>query len=671
MENLARCRPRSCTFPCMVKQNTDRKAMENLRSKERIHSWPFLDSIREPGFLPSAANIAQASWNSSVSLGLTCDRPRTHVVPPESYLQKRSTEFLGSSDNFSEKEYLAHAATSLSEEAPPPQPPPPQTRSSQCDVAESPTLTYQPCRSMPIPHAPRDLPHRGGYDDLRHEYTLKEALELLPNEIRNSSNRFILDSSTGRIIPACSDIRHEQIFPDTEVSQNGIDRCEWLQNQFYGQNVEQNRTWHEPRIQCGNKAKHPTAKLVTKVVKQLTWIFFKLFKGPSGPSEQVDSVETCPPVGPRQFRRRAPPFQNVEPSDPFGEQVSLLAQNGREERDACQSTPKIARRLSITGSFGPTLAQSIEEATRTPKSADTAAPSSFRAHLHQPVPSASTVPLTRQTTRIVRFQEPEGRRCRPHLPIEISHSPSNLSSARTRGLPRQPRSPPPRPTSSLSDPRPDTNLSLRGGCLPTPRTRHPPPHHRVDPGRRPANNVRVPPGLWYLAGGRPVLRDKPDQPCYHGQPKPRRRFKSQRGLDQVDNSQRVPNAQPCEPLTFGHLRTWKQNSRPADRLNPQTGYMEPVYRPFWHEFAYSVSRGKVGTKRPRRELGVGQPYSAHGQGMAGGGDDVNGSRPTDIGQDGMGRGEPDPAMSMGTGRDDSQYDMSGGLGPDGAAGRAA
>jgi hypothetical protein len=186
------------------------------------------------------------------------------------------------------------------------------------------------------------------------------------------------------------------------------------------------------------------------------------------------------------------------------------------------------------------------------------------------------------------------------------------------------------------------------------------------------NNVRVPPGLWYLAGGRPVLRDKPGQPCYHGQPKPRRRFKSRRGLDQVDNSrQRVPNAQPCEPLTFGHLRTWKQNSRPADRLNPQTGYMEPVYRPFWHEFAYSVSRGKFGTKRPRREPGVEQPYYAHGQGMAGGGDNANSSRPTDIGQDGMGRGEPDPAMGMGTGRDDSQDDMSGGLSRDGAAGPAA
>jgi len=115
-----------------------------------------------------------------------------------------------------------------------------------------------------------------------------------------------------------------------------------------------------------------------------------------------------------------------------------------------------------------------------------------------------------------------------------------------------------------------------------------------------------------------VLKDKPGQPCYHGQPKPKWRFKNRRGLEEVDLSHhRVPNAEVCEPLKFGHLRKWKQ-SRPAGHFNLQTGHMEPVYRPFWREFTYSASRGKVGSKRPRPQHGAEEAYYSHEQGMAGG-----------------------------------------------------
>lgn len=124
---------------------------------------------------------------------------------------------------------------------------------------------------------------------------------------------------------------------------------------------------------------------------------------------------------------------------------------------------------------------------------------------------------------------------------------------------------------------------LRGGCL---------PNAGFFPTRgRPRDEDPVPPVLWYLAGGRPVHRDRVHSPCYHGQPKKRKGAREQR----------TPNDEPCERLTFGYLRRWKQASRPTDRRNSQTGESERVNRPFWHELAYTMSGGRVATMRLRSE----------------------------------------------------------------------
>lgn len=94
--------------------------------------------------------------------------------------------------------------------------------------------------------------------------------------------------------------------------------------------------------------------------------------------------------------------------------------------------------------------------------------------------------------------------------------------------------------------------------------------------------------------------------------------------------------------------------------------MEPVHRSFGQEFAYTVSRGKVATLRPKRKRGTGTAKTKDAIGK-----DDEGGEYADDGQDtatNAGRDSDEPDADIGTGdgagtaEAEAESDMSEGLG---------
>lgn len=648
---------------------------------DRIRSWPFLPVKQGAELSSNAIKSARKSWSSPVSTAVTPSRcKRAHLFHHGNYSLENSSEFSHSLDVFPDSEDLTPTAVSLSVKAPLPLPQRRQTEPFSLLAPESSRLaprTHSSRRTLdPYPYL-----HRQASNDLKRDYTLKEALEILPNELHEGSHHF-LDSVTGRITPSCKRHRQEKASPDTEIFRDRFDENLHLRDRFYSQKPRQDKTLQRPNVQCESNARHPTSNLITKFARPRSWFRSIFFKHSTESREGGEFVTIGHPFNPRHFRGNVLQSRNLKQMDPWN-QSPLFEEMSRVEQDPHLVVPALVRKLSVTGSFGPTLAESIEEVILNSMSPGNTTPLASRRNSHQLVSNALASPLPNpQTNRTVRFHDLGRHRARPNLRIQIPPSPQYRSSAHRYPPARRSRSPPPRPASSSPEHQPDIHLSLRGGCLPISKSRNPAPHRRSDPSDRPASNVCIPPGIWYLAGGRPILSDKPGKPRYHGQPKPTRRFKNRRGLEEVDISrQRVPDAKSCEPLAFGHLRNWKRKSRPADQHNPRTGLMEPAYRSFGREFAYSASRGKVCSSRPRRKDGVGADCDGHRQGMYGQADepmvddhgmDGPADKPMldDHGRgEGMERDDPDQGLRAGTGaaRSELEYDMSGGLGMDGNA----
>jgi hypothetical protein len=635
---------------------------------DRIHSWPFLPVEQEVELSSNAIKSARKSWNSPIPTAATPSRcARGHLSHHGNCSSENSSELPDSLDVFPESEDPTPTAVSLSVKAPLPLPQRRQTEPFPLLAPESSRLAPRTHSSSPTLD-PYTYLHRQASNDLKRDYTLKEALEVLPNELHESGHHFVLDSVTGRFTPSCKRHRHEKASPDTGIVRDGFDENLHLQDRFYSQKPRQVKTLQRPNLQCESNARHPTSNIITKFARPLGWFRSIIFKRSTESRDSGEFVTIGHPFHPRHFRGSVLESQNLKQTDPWN-QSPLFEEMSRLEQDPHLVVPALVRKLSVTGSFGPTLAESIEEVILNPMSAGNTKPLPSRRNSHQLISNALVSPFPNpQTNRTVRFHEPGRRRARPNLRIQIPPSPQYRSSAHRYHPARRPRSPPPPPASSSSEHQPDTHLSLRGGCLPISKSRNPAPHRRIDPSDRPANNVCIPPGLWYLAGGRPILSDKPGKPRYHGQPKPKRRFKNRRGLEEVDISrQRVPDAKPGEPLTFGHLRDWKRKSRPADQLNPRTGLMEPAYRSFGREFAYSASRGTLWLLRPRRKDGVSADCDGQRQGMDGQADEPMFD---DHGKGGgMDRDDPDQGLGAGTGaaRSEPESDMSGRLRMDGNA----
>jgi hypothetical protein len=664
MENVNVPRSKTLTPPGTSNRLTNKRIFDASLGRDRYHSWPFIPFNEEAEASSNAVYCARLLWNSPIrkTAAASCP-PNAHAIHQGSYLPETSTEFPGSPDVFPE---AADSPTLVSAEAPNPLLLRPRTQLFLRQAPESPRLASKSHLSAPVTNAAPSLRHRAGSEDLKRYFTLKEALEMLHNEACDSYTGYMVETSTDRINPSIEKTPRREVITETDVV--GRDQ---LSNCFYSEKPYDGPNLPKTQLRGESNAKRFTRKLTTKLSRPLTRLSFRSKESSASPAEQVRPFKISHPFDLQTLRARAAESQYAAQSSESSLLNMLLPQQNHLKPDTYQAGPAIFRRLSITHTFGPTLAKSIEDAISklesleldplaVPSQSPRANSCSLSAGIREPCPS------TDPTTQSVRFQQPRKRRCRSSLRIQIPPSPPYLSPAYSHNRSRPPSSPT-QGSSPSSEQRPETNLSLRGGCLPISRTRNPPPRRRIDPSHRPADDILVPPALLYLAGGRPVLRDKPGRPCYHGQPKPKRRFKNKRGLDEVDGShQRVPNADPCEPLTFGHLRAWKQKSRPANRLNPQTGQMERVYRPFWSEFAYDVSRGKVGTMRPKRQQGAGGAYYGQGHGMAGNqGEHMYGGRGMDMGADTR-RGEPDFGMGMGNdaGRSEPDYEMSGGLGAD-------
>ena len=663
MENFYGYQSNTSTFPCRKEQRRHIEGLGNIVPKARIHSWPFLPAKEAAGNSSTAVNNARRSWNSPLFIGnASSPSSRVEAAHERSYPSEKSTELPGSFDLYPEIQNPIHASTLLSEKAHTPISSSSQIRSLPSEAPGSFELASRPPRSSSLAYTHQHLRHRADSDDLHRQHTLKEALELPPTQTYDTSNDHDLDCATGRIVPLRLDFSEANESPGTGSVEKGRTEHDQLPNRFYCQEPSQNTDLQEAHRQGEKTDEHPARNFFQKLVRPLVWFHSLPSKSSASPKKSKKPIDISQPFDLRKFASSVEP-RHFDHSHLLSQPQTDLAQMSRLEEDLRPVVPPMLRKLSVTGSFGPSLAESIEEEIlnhnlRNVTTSFWSGTDSFRPFL---LSRGSSYPSLR-ATQSIRFHEPASYGLpRLHVEIPSSEYPASIYTYRPS---RQPRSPPPEPASLAPEQSPDIGLSLRGGCLPASRV-YEPPRPRIHPSHKPADTAPVPPGLWYLAGGRPVLKDNPGKPCYHGQPKRKHRSNHPHGQAGVDIShQRIPNAESCQPLTFGYLRAWKQNSRPAPRMNPRTGMMEPGHRPFWREFAYSATGGNWASGRPRRRQGFGRDRygHSHGQGMG-----INGGQGMGLGQD-MGMGEPEPGMGMnhGTGAGPAQpeYMMSGGLNPD-------
>lgn len=616
MENFYGDQSNTSTFPYQKEQKRHIESLGNVILRARTHSWPFLPAIEAAGNPSEAVNSARKSWNAPVFIDTASSLPsRVEFAHKGSYPSEKSNEPPGSFDLYPEIPKPTHDSTYLAEKAHTPIPSSSQARSLSFEAPGSFELASRPPRSSSLAYTHRHLRHRADSDDLNRQYTLEEALELPPTQIYDTGNDYGLDCTIGRVVPLRLGFSEADESPGTEAVENGTVEHDQLANRFYCQEPSQNKNTQEARRQGENTGEHSARIFLKKLVKPLVSFHSIATKSSASPKMEKKPIDISQPFDLRKFASSVEP-RHFDHSHLLGQPQAHFAQMSRLEEDSGPVTSPPLRRLSVTESFGPSLAENIEEAilNHNPPSVTTSLWSgtdSFRPFLSSREPSYPSW----RATQSIRFREPESYGL-PRLHVEIPSS-EYPASIYTYHPSRQPRSPLPEPASLSPEQSPEVDLSLRGGCLPASRI-YESPRPRIHPSRRPADTAPVPPGLWYLAGGRPVFKDKPGKPCYHGQPKHKHRSNHPHGQAGVDIShQPIPNAEPCQPLTFGHLRTWKQNSRPAPQLNSRTGMMEPGHRSFWREFAYSASGGNWASGRPRRRQGFGRDRygHSHGQGM--------------------------------------------------------
>ncbi len=359
MEGLSRARPRVSTSFNTIEQTTDGKALKEMLGKQRIHSWPFLPCKRK-------ANSARTSSSSSVSIVNTCScLPRAHVTHQESCLSEKYTELSGSPDFLPEIENFTHATTSVHKDASLLLPSTPQALHCLHKEPISPKLASRSHGSSQILHGHQCLRHRAGSYDLERDYTLNEALALLPNEPCGSNDGFVVNSTTGRIIPSCVETLQESLPADTAVFDDDTIEYDRPQSRFYSLQPCQNTILQDSPIQRDSKAKQAPGNFMAKLVRPVSWFQSKIFKHPTRPGEEEKSAEIRQPFTPRKFLGSVADSYTLNPSPPLDEPPLLHAQASRLERN---TRPATIRRLSITGSFGPTLAESIQEATLKPQS---------------------------------------------------------------------------------------------------------------------------------------------------------------------------------------------------------------------------------------------------------------------------------------------------------------
>ncbi|ERF68239.1 hypothetical protein EPUS_02695 [Endocarpon pusillum Z07020] len=616
MENLYGYQSHTSTFPCQKEQRRYIEDLGNVILRAKSHSWPFLPAKEAAGNSSIAINSARTSWNSPFFIDTASSLPsRVEAAHKGSYPSEKSNELPGSFDLYPEIPNPTHASTLLAEKTHTPIPSSSQARSPSYEAPGFFELASRPPRSSSLAYTHRHLRHRPDSDDLNRQYTLKEALELPPTHIYDTGNDHGLDCTIGRVVPLRLGFSEADESHGTESVEDGTIEHYQLANRFYRQEPFQNTNSQEACRQGEKAGEHSARIFFKKLIRPLVWLNSIASKTSASPEAEKKPIDISPPFDPRRFASSVEP-RHFNHSHLLGQPQTPFAPMRRLEEDLCPVVPPKPRRLSVTESFGPSLAENIEEAilNHNQRSVTTSLWSetdSLRPFL---LSRGSSYPNWR-VTQSKRFRDPESYGL-PRLRVEIPSSeyPASTYAYHPSG---QSRSHLPEPSSLSSEKSPEVDLSLRGGCLPASRI-YESPRPRIRPSRKPADTAPVPPGLWYLASGRPVLKDKPGKPCYHGQSKRKHHSNHPHGQAGVDIShQPIPNAEPSQPLTFGYLRTWKQNSRPAPRLNPRTGVMEPGHRSFWREFAYSASRGNWASGRPRRRQGFGRDRygHSHGQGM--------------------------------------------------------
>ncbi|KAF7505384.1 hypothetical protein GJ744_001005 [Endocarpon pusillum] len=615
MENLYGYQSNTSTFPCQKKQRSHIEGLGNATLRARTHSWPFLPAKEATGNSSKAFNSARTLWNSPLLIDTASSHSsRVEAAHKGSYPPVKSQELPGSFDLYPEIPNPTHASTLLAEKAHIPIPSSSQARSLSYDPPGSFELASRPPRTSSLAYTHRHVRHRADSDDLNRQYTLREALELPPTQIYDTSYDYGLDCTIDRAVPLRLGFSEADESTGTEPVEDGTIEHDQLANRFYRQEPFENTNLQEACRQGEKTGEHSERDFFKKLIRPLVWLNSIASKSSATPEKEKRHVDISQPF---DLRRCA---SSVEPrpfnhSHLLGQPQTHFSQMSRLEEDLRPVAPPELRRLSVTESFGSSLAESIEEAllNHNQRSVTTSLWSetdSFRPFL---LSRGSSYPSWR-VTQSKRFREPESHGLpRLHVEIPSSKYPASIYAYHPSS---QPRCHLAEPASLSSEQSPEVDLSLRGGCLPTSRI-YESPRPRIHPSLKPTDTAPVPPGLWYLAGGHPVLKDKPDKPgkpC--GQSIRKHRSNHPHGQAGVDIShQPIPNAEPWQPLTFGYLRTWKQNSRPAPQLNPRTGMMDSGRRSFWREFAYSASGGNRASGRPRRRQGFGRDRYGHSRGQ--------------------------------------------------------
>lgn len=374
MEDINGCLPGVLTMPDEFDQIRSMKASDEVARKGRTNSWPLLPTKFEAGVSANAINSARMTWNARYSRTAASMNYRpAAVIHQPSYISEKSTEFPGSPDVFLDIEDLSSVATSLREEAPP-LPPWPATRSSLYQASHLPELASRPDLSSRTGNVHPHLRHTARSDDLKRRYTLEEALEMLPNKPCGRNNGVSLDSITGRILPSYMKNRREKVPTDTKFIKEGLDEHGQPQTRFHSQKPRQTTTLEEPRLRHDRSTKRSAKNVITKVIRPITWFRSKMSKHSTRSTEPNEAIKIGQPFNPRHFRGSVAGFQDLNSSNATVQSQMNLSQMRFLERDADPVVSANITRLSITDSFGPTLAECINGAILKSESPDVTKP---------------------------------------------------------------------------------------------------------------------------------------------------------------------------------------------------------------------------------------------------------------------------------------------------------
>lgn len=389
--------PKAASLPNKSDPSTKMKTWTEAPHPERFHSLPFLpakcdDSVDDDdndddgdGDDRSATRGTLIPRGSPISTTVVSSCfSNDHAIRHGSYL---SAELSVSSDGFAAIQDLACSTTSLPREGDPLPSLKPQSRSFLDHGSCFPRLASHPHSSGTIPHMYSHLRHDADPYDLKRRCNLKEALELLPDELCDSGYQHAFNFSTSQIIPPGTRPRQDKVVKDREVSKYRVDGYGQLRSRFYSQKAFEGATSQKHHNKPGDNAIWPPRSSLHKLVRPLTWIHSKLLKRSLRPNPQEELPQTNQPVKIMGFGGSATGSRPLLPLHPPGLSSAPLAQSNRLERDTQAVVYTKARRLSITGTFGSTLSESLE-AILDPQSSTINTPVSSRTNLSQPDPNA-------------------------------------------------------------------------------------------------------------------------------------------------------------------------------------------------------------------------------------------------------------------------------------------